>query len=217
MMTRNQFNAHAAASGARTRRTERDFMLVDIDQLVVVPSKVSYAFFFSFGIGAGLTWFAIDTGASWVMPLALALTAGGAGALYTQYRQLDRFTFGRLVDETHEPDDVPDDVPETTSAALVTIELENGFPAVDVWEPHAGAFARWLSDVLRDNDRYIRFSQNQGTDRGWPRHRYAEMVQRLQAVRLVTAERDRRGTYALVESNKAHAREWLRREGFENG
>jgi hypothetical protein len=94
-----------------------------------------------------------------------------------------------------------------TDPTKTTLDLDNGMGAVVIWQPSAGAFAKWLHEAVH-NGKY--FSQAQALDRGWTVEQHNQLVHQLRSIGLIHPTQTERNAPVLTQHGAELAKKWLR-------
>ena len=94
-----------------------------------------------------------------------------------------------------------------TDPTKTTLDLDNGMGAVVIWQPSAGAFAKWLHEAVHDG-KY--FSQAQALDRGWTVEQHNQLVHQLRSIGLIHPTQTERNAPVLTQHGAELAKKWLR-------
>ena len=173
---------YKSESRAVIEETERPFVMFDLTEFAIAPAARAAWYFFLIGGGIGV---ALVGGLYELYILFIpgfALFTAGAGGIAVLTMRLSEYDYAidwRRTETRHEPE------PEPAEAARVALDLGNGLGTVTIWEPHQGAFRRWLREVVDDGGRRVTFSKNQALRRGWTEDRYIELVAQLRQVALL--------------------------------
>ncbi len=139
----------------------------------------------------------------------IGVGSAGAGLVYGLLRRAD--LYDELMIELKEGEEVEQPVaPQVTRPKdWVKMNLNNGRGVATIYQPKAGAFARWLREVLEDGK--VAFSKRQAMARGFSDKQYDTTISQLKAVGLLHATETSNGTPVVTEHGKVCAYEWLKK------